>query len=143
MIEIKPLANDEFDVWLPLWKGYQVFYESVIPDDATASTWEKIHDADDPINAFGAYLDGKLVGIVHYIFHRNTWTVNDTCYLNDLFTDNEARGKGVGRALIEAVYAAAKEKECECVYWLTQDHNKTARLLYDNIAEYTGFVHYE
>ena len=85
---------------------------------------------------------GELLGLVHYIFHRNTWMVNDVCYLEDLFTAEQARGKGVGRALIEAVYARAAAAGGTRVYWLTHETNITAQALYDKVAEKPGFIQY-
>ncbi|MBT5186599.1 MAG: GNAT family N-acetyltransferase [Kordiimonadaceae bacterium] len=143
MIKISPLTFEEYEKWLPLWKGYQVFYEAEIPDEVTTENWKRFHNPEEPMHALGAYMDGELVGFVHYIFHRTCWSSANSCYLQDLFASPEIRGKGIGRALIEAVYAAAKEKDSESVYWITQEGNITARKLYDNIADLSGFVHYE
>ncbi|MBT5074400.1 MAG: GNAT family N-acetyltransferase [Kordiimonadaceae bacterium] len=143
MAEIKALNENEYDAWYPLWQGYLTFYEASLPDEIAVNNWQRFHDPDQPVFALGAYEDGKLIGFVHYIYHRTNWAINDTCYLQDLYADPTVRGSGVGRALIEAVYAAAKEAGSPDVYWITQDHNETARKLYDRIAGLSGFVHYE
>tara|TARA_R110002096_G_scaffold416576_3_gene619590 strand:- start:34916 stop:35359 length:444 start_codon:yes stop_codon:yes gene_type:complete len=143
MTEIRPIGEGEYDDWYPLWQGYLTFYEASLPDEIAENNWRRFHDENEPIVALGAYVDGKLVGFVHYIFHRTNWALNDTCYLQDLYADPSVRGMGVGRALIEAVYDAAKVHGSPDVYWITQDQNKTARQLYDRIADLSGFVHYE
>ena len=142
-ITIKPLTEDDFNIWLPLWKGYQVFYETDIPDDVTKITWSRFHEPSEPMFALGAYLGEKLVGIVHYIYHRSCWSSGNYCYLQDLFTDKATRGKGVGTALINAVHKCAAADGANRVYWLTQEDNKTARKLYDNVAINTGFIQYK
>lgn len=139
---IREIGVDERSAWEPLWQGYLAFYESSQAKDATDETWRRIHDKSEPMFALGAYVDGKLLGIVQYLFHRSFWTTGDYCYLQDLFVAKDTRGLGLGRALIEAVYAKAKEKGASRVHWLTQDHNATARLLYDNIADRSGFIQY-
>src|SRR5204863_9670110 len=113
-----------------------------LPAEITESTWSRFLDPDEPVNALVAELDGRLVGLVHYIWHRNTISIPLVCYLQDLFTAEEARGAGVGRALIEAVYAAARDAGVERVYWHTHETNATARALYDTLAEDSGFVVY-
>jgi GNAT superfamily N-acetyltransferase len=105
-------------------------------------TWSRFFDAYEPVHALIAESEGDLVGIVHYMFHRNTAMIAPTCYLQDLFTSKAARGRGVGRALIEAVYAKAREAGSPRVYWMTQEGNETARRLYDSIAERSGFIQY-
>lgn len=132
----------DFDAWLPLWLGYQRFYETDIADDETRETWRRFHDPAEPMHAAVAELDGRIAGIVHFIRHRSCWTRGDYMYLQDLFTDAAARGRGVGRALIEHVYEAARAQGCSRVHWLTQEGNATAQLLYDRIAQRSGFVQY-
>ena len=141
-IEIRPLRPDEREVWEPLWAGYLTFYETAVAPEVTDITWARLHDPAEPMFALGAYLDGRLVGIVHYLFHRSTWTVGEYCYLQDLFTVPEARGRGAGRALIEAVAERAKTAGASRVYWLTHESNTVARGLYDRVADRPGFIQY-
>lgn len=129
--------------WAVLWQGYLEFYG--VPDlapEITARTWQRFFDAAEPVHAMVAEEGGELLGLVHYVFHRNTWCLDDVCYLEDLFTTQAARGKGVGRGLIEAVYAKAQAKNATRVYWMTQNSNRTAQLLYDRLAEKTDFIQY-
>jgi GNAT superfamily N-acetyltransferase len=140
---IRTLTAADHAQWLALWRGYLAFYESDIPDAVTTLTWQRILDPEAPIHALcAATPDGNLLGIVHYLFHPVTWAAGPRCYLEDLFTAPEARGQGVGRALIEAVYAAADARGADQVYWLTQDFNATARRLYDQVATATPFIKY-
>ena len=139
---IREIGEHERSTWEPLWQGYLEFYKSSQAKDATDETWRRIHDAREPMFALGSCVDGKLLGIVHYLFHRSFWTTGDYCYLQDLFVAKETRGLGLGRALIEAVYAKAREQGASRVHWLTQEQNETARLLYDNIADRSGFIQY-
>ena len=141
-IAIRPLRSDERAEWEPLWKGYQTFYKVVIPDDATAILWKRLHDPNEPMGAFGADLDGRLRGIVHYVFHRSCWTIGDYCYLQDLFVAEEARNRGAGRALIAAVEAKARAAGASRVHWLTHETNADARALYDKLADRSGFIQY-
>lgn len=141
-IVIRPVGADERAAWEPLWNGYIAFYKATLADGASDVAWARFHDPKEPMHLLGAYVDGQLTGIVQYLFHRSTWTPGDYCYLQDLFVDDSARGLGLGRALIEAVYAAAKDKGASRVHWLTQNDNVQARLLYDQIADDSGFMQY-
>ena len=141
-VRIRPLEADDYDSWLPLWKGYLDFYEVSVPDEVTAETWRRLIDPKGPVYGLGAIVGGRLVGIVHYLFHPVTWAIADRCYLEDLFVSPEARGSGAGRALIEAVYRAADAAGADQVYWLTAQSNKTAQLLYDRIGQRTPFIKY-
>jgi GNAT superfamily N-acetyltransferase len=141
-IAVRPLRADEREAWEPLWSGYLGFYETVVRPEVTDMTWQRLHDPSEPMHVLGAFLDGRLVGIVHYLFHRSTWTLGDYCYLQDLFTAADARGLGAGRALIEAVYERAKAAGASRVYWLTHESNAIARSLYDTLADRPGFIQY-
>jgi GNAT superfamily N-acetyltransferase len=146
MFTVRPVAPDDFDQWKPLWIGYNAFYgregSTALPCEVTLQTWARFFDASEPVHALVADADGSLLGLVHYIFHRSTISIAPVCYLQDLFTIPAARGQGVGRALIEEVYRRALEAECPRVYWHTQQTNATARLLYDKVAEDSGFLVY-
>lgn len=145
-LTVRPVARADFDAWLPLWDGYNKFYgrfgPSALPVEITRMTWARFFDAYEPVHALVAESEGRLVGLVHYLFHRSTTLIEPNCYLQDLFTDEGTRGKGVGRALIEAVYERARVAGCSRVYWLTHETNATARKLYDQVAENTGFIVY-
>jgi GNAT superfamily N-acetyltransferase len=142
-VTVRNLATEDYDAWLPLWRGYQQFYEEEIPAETTRITWSRILDSTEAV--FGAIaLDGdRAVGIVHWLYHRSCWTVGNYAYLQDLFVIPDHRGSGVGRKLIEHVYAAARIGGCAKVYWLTHETNKNAMLLYDRVARRSGFVQYE
>ncbi|MFN4923166.1 N-acetyltransferase family protein [Bradyrhizobium sp.] len=143
---IRAIAHEDYDRWLPLWDGYNSFYgrsgPTALPPEVTATTWARFFDADEPMHALVAEQDGKLIGLVHYLFHRTTTTIAPICYLNDLFTSEAARGKGVGRALIEAVYTEARRAGSPRVYWQTHETNTTAQALYNKVAERSGFIVY-
>src|SRR3954447_3144146 len=141
-IAIRPLARSDRAQWEPLWQGYLAFYKTSVPDDVTGTTFARFFDESEPMHALVAERDGAIVAIVHYIFHRSTWTLGPYCYLQDLFTAEHARGHGIGRKLIEAVYARAREQGASRVYWLTQESNATARALYDKLADRSGFIQY-
>jgi GNAT superfamily N-acetyltransferase len=141
-IVIRPLALKDRAQWLPLWQGYLAFYKASVADEVTDVTFARFFDEAEPMRALIAVRDSEMVGIVHYIFHRSTWTEGPYCYLQDLFTAEHARGGGVGRKLIEAVYDRAREQGASRVYWLTQEGNATARALYDKLAERSGFIQY-
>jgi GNAT superfamily N-acetyltransferase len=143
---VRPVVRADFDQWLPLWDGYNAFYgrhgATALPREITQMTWTRFFDAYEPVHALVAERDGRLVGLVHYLFHRSTTMFGATCYLQDLFTDPALRGKGVGKALIERVYERAKTAGATRVYWHTHETNKTAMRLYDQVATHTGFVMY-
>jgi len=141
-IIIKPVGANERAAWEPLWNGYLAFYKATLAPGASDVAWARFHDPDEPMHLLGAYVDGRLTGIVHYLFHRSTWTPGNYCYLQDLFVDDSARGLGLGRALIEAVYEKAKAAGASRVHWLTQNGNAQARILYDQVADNPGFMQY-
>lgn len=139
---IRSAVPDDFGQWLPLWEGYNTFYQRKVPLEVTRMSWSRFFDAYEPMHAVVAERSGRLLGLVHYLFHRNTAMLAPTCYLQDLFTAAEARGQGTGRALIEAVYDRAQAAGSPRVYWMTQESNVTARRLYDKVAERSGFIQY-
>ena len=139
---IRPVRADERADWEPLWKGYLDFYKTSVPSEVYDTTWARLHDRNEPMWLLGAYVDGRLRGIVHYLYHRSCWTVGDYCYLQDLFVAEEARKRGLGRALIEAVYQEARAAGASRVHWLTHETNATARALYDTLADRPGFIQY-
>lgn len=142
-ITIRPIAPGDKPAWAVLWRAYLDFYETTLPDTVYDATFARLCSADHPEqNGLLAVVDGKPVGLVHYIFHPHNWKPEGTCYLQDLFADPAVRGTGAGRALIEAVYAKADARGVPSVYWLTQDFNRTARQLYDRIANLTPFIVY-
>ena len=140
--EIRPIRADERAEWESLWQNYQAFYKVMISDQTTAVTWARLHDPAEPMEVLGAYLDERLCGIVHYLFHRSCWTTGDYCYLQDLFVAEGARNLGVGRALILAVEDRARAAGASRIYWLTHETNADARVLYDRLAERSGFIQY-
>jgi GNAT superfamily N-acetyltransferase len=140
--DIRPVGEAERAAWEPLWKGYQTFYKVSLSDEVNTTTWQRLHDPAEPMGVLGAYLDGRLVGIAHWIEHRSCWSVGNYVYLQDLFVAPETRGHGVGRALIEAVCDLARGVGANRVHWLTQESNTDARALYDKVAERPGFIQY-
>lgn len=146
VLTIRDVRRDDYDRWLPLWHGYNAFYgradATALPREVTAATWARFFDNDEPVHALVADDGGELLGLAHYLFHRTTTAIGSLCYLNDLFTAEAARGRGVGRALIEAAYDAARIAGSPRVYWQTHESNATAQALYDKLAERSGFIVY-
>lgn len=140
---IRPLRPEDEAEWRRLWTGYLEYYKTSVPEEVYASTFARLI-GDDPqdFSGFIAEVDGKPMGITHYLFHRHCWKIENVCYLQDLYVDPAARGTGLGRKLIEAVYKAADEAGAPAVWWLTQDFNTTGRQLYDRIAKVTPFIRY-
>lgn len=141
-VVIRPVRPEDWDRWLPLWRGYYEFYKSNPSAEVTRTSWARFFDPDEPMHALVAERGDELIGLVHFIFHRNTWMLNPVCYLQDLFTAPSARGQGVGRKLIEAVYEEARKAGSPRVYWLTHETNAEAMQLYDRIADRSGFLQY-
>ena len=137
---------DDYDAWKPLWDGYNAFYgrsgATALPEAVTRTTWSRFHDDAEPMHACVAECGDELIGIVHYLFHRTTIHESPTCYLHDLFTAESSRGLGVGRALIEEVARAARAAGSGRLYWLTHETNTQAMVLYDQVAEKSGFLMY-
>jgi GNAT superfamily N-acetyltransferase len=141
-LTVRPVVSTDLAQWGELWEGYNAFYERTVPPEVTRTTWSRFFDASEPVHALVAEKDGRLVGLVHYLFHRSTSLIGPTCYLQDLFTTKAARGQGVGRALIESVYERARSAGSLRVYWQTHESNVTAMALYDKVAERSGFLVY-
>jgi GNAT superfamily N-acetyltransferase len=139
---VRPAKPADFNAWLPLWRGYQAFYKVDIAEAVTRETWRRFHDDAEPMHCTLAEAEDRVVGLVHFIEHRSCWTSGNYLYLQDLFTDAGARGRGVGRSLIEHVYAQARARGCARVHWLTHETNTTAMQLYDRIADKPDFVQY-
>lgn len=143
---VRPLAPEDYAAWRPLWDGYNAFYgrhgETALPEHITHVTWRRFFDPAEPVFALVADDEGTVVGLAHYLFHRSMTKIEPVCYLSDLFTNPELRGKGIGRALIEGVCAAAKAAGVPRVYWQTHETNAAGRLLYDKVARHHGFIVY-
>ena len=145
-IRVRPIDHADLTDWRPLWDGYNAFYgrtgPTALPEAVTATTWARFFDPAEPVHALVAERDGRIVGMVHYLFHRSTTAIGLNCYLQDLFTDPDARGGGIGRALIFAVYDAARAAGSPRVYWQTHETNRVAMRLYDQVAVKSGFLVY-
>lgn len=145
-VHVREVRRDDYEAWFPLWDGYNAFYgrsgPTALDPEITRMTWSRFFDAYEPVYALVAELDGRLVGLAHYLLHRSTTAIQPVCYLQDLFTSQGARGHGVGRALIEAVSTAAQRVGCDKTYWQTHETNALARALYDRVAENSGFIVY-
>jgi GNAT superfamily N-acetyltransferase len=145
-ILIRSVQQNDFAAWKSLWDSYNAFYgrkeETALPGAVTNMTWSRFFDGYEPVHGLVAEHSGKLLGLAHFLFHRSTIAIEPTCYLQDLFTIEAARGKGVGRALIEELYRRAEDAGSSRVYWQTHETNTTAMKLYDKVAERSGFIVY-
>lgn len=141
-MDITGLIPQDRPKWAELWRTYLLFYDTTLPDEVYDHAWRRMQDGM-VLQGLAARVDGQIVGITHFLFHESAWTTTPVCYLQDLFVQSAARGQGIGRALIEAVAAHARKRDSARLYWLTQDHNTAARLLYDRIAKHSGFIRYE
>ncbi len=139
---IRKLTENDFAQWKALWIGYLDFYVSEVTDEVTQTTFKRLLAEDEPMHCLVAEHQGALVGLVHFICHRSTWTTGDYCYLQDLFVSASGRKQGTGRALIAAVSTAAAALNCSKVYWMTRENNYRARALYDQVATKTDFIQY-
>ena len=143
---VRPVKPNDLYEWQPLWEGYNAFYgrsdATALPEQITAETWSRFFNPDEPVFGLVAAVDGKLVGLAHYLYHRSTTRLEPTCYLQDLFTAETERGRGVGRLLIEAVYESARAAGVKRVYWQTHESNVIGRLLYEKLARHAGFIVY-
>jgi GNAT superfamily N-acetyltransferase len=145
-ITVRAIRRQDYAGWRPLWDGYNTFYgrtgSTALPEQITESTWERFFSAAEPVHALVAEMDDCIVGITHFLFHRSTTRLHDVCYLQDLFTVQQFRGRGIGRLLIQAVYEAARAAGSSRVYWTTQTTNLAGRALYDKVAQHLGFIVY-
>jgi len=145
-LTVRDVTRDDFAQWHVLWEGYNRFYgrsgPTALPDEIVKMTWSRFFDAYEPVHAIVAEKDRQLLGLAHYLFHRSTIMIEPNCYLQDLFTVESARGRGIGRALIEGVYERARLAGTCRVYWQTHETNLTAMRLYNKVAERSGFVVY-
>ena len=145
-VHVRPIAAADFDAWKPLWDGYNAFYErhgpTALPDEVTLATWSRLLDVAEPVHGLLADRGGRVLGLAHYLFHRSTSQLGPSCYLQDLYTAEDARGQGVGQALIEAVADRARSAGAERLYWQTRETNEVAMRLYDRVAERSGFIVY-
>jgi GNAT superfamily N-acetyltransferase len=139
---VRAIARSDREQWAPLWRAYLDFYRTPESAEVTDATWSRIFDPLEPVHGLVAARGDALIGFAHFLFQRSTWLVNARCYLQDLYVSPMERSGGVGRALIGAVAAAAREAGAANVYWNTHETNATARRLYDAIAERTGFIQY-
>ena len=141
-VTLRPVGANDHAAWLALWQAYLRFYQTELPDEVSLSTWQRLLDPSEPTNSALAWVDGKAVGMVNFIYHRSNWSIENSCYLQDLYVDGTQRGLGIGRQLIEHVYAAAKADGCIKVHWLTHETNATAISLYEQVAERPGFIQF-
>jgi GNAT superfamily N-acetyltransferase len=144
MVTVRPLEQTDHADWRRLWTAYLEFYKTKVSEEVYATTWKRLFiPGEFEPKGLIALLDGKPVGLTHYLYHRTCWSLVNNCYLQDLFADPEMRSKGVGRALIAAVHEAAGKLGVTNVYWMTHETNTTARKLYDSVARRTGFIEYD
>jgi GNAT superfamily N-acetyltransferase len=145
-VTIRSIVDADFGRWLPLWDGYNRFYgrsgATALPEAVTRTTWSRFLDVAAPVHALVAESQGALLGLAHYLFHRSTTRIEPTCYLQDLYVDDGARGLGIGASLIAAAHARARAQGAARLYWQTHETNAVARALYDKVAQRTGFVVY-
>lgn len=145
-IVIRTVEQKDFEAWQELWEGYNAFYgrkgKTALPTEIVETTWSRFFDSYEPLHAFVAEETGSLIGLVHFLYHRNMISISPSCYLQDLFTVETSRGKGIGRKLIQAVSEHAQAAGSSRVYWHTQETNETAIKLYDQVAERSGFIVY-
>ncbi len=143
---VRAIEPGDLAAWQPLWDGYNAFYgrqgATALAPQVSQATWARFFDPQEPVFALGAQSQGRLVGLVHYLYHRSTTRIEPTCYLQDLFTDPGQRGRGVGRALIERVVGEARAAGIRRVYWQTHESNAAGRRLYDSLAQNLGFIVY-
>ncbi|WP_165672435.1 GNAT family N-acetyltransferase [Metapseudomonas otitidis] len=142
VVAVRPVTDADFEQWQTYWGQYQAFYKVELGPEITRLTWARFFDASEPVECAVAVEGERVLGFVHYVFHRSTWGQNDFCYLEDLFVSPEARGRMIGKQLIEHVQHQARARHCDRLYWHTQETNHTAQRLYDWIAEKPGVIEY-
>ena len=140
-MRVAALHPDDRTSWQALARGYKEFYKTATSDEEFEAAWKRLL-RQDGVFGLGAKIDGRLVGIAHFLFHTSVWA-DKACYLQDLFTEREMRRRGVARALIEAVAQAARQQGAKRYYWLTHESNAVARALYDRVGKYNGFIRYD
>ena len=141
-VTLRPVTAQDHAAWHALWQAYLHFYETELAAEVSLNTWQRLLDPSEPTHSALAWVDGKAVGMVNFIYHRSNWSIENACYLQDLYVDSTQRGLGIGRQLIEHVYAAAKADNCIKVHWLTHETNATAISLYQQVAERSGFIQF-
>lgn len=145
-VGVRPVAEGDYREWRALWDGYNAFYgrsgTTALPEDIVQTTWARFFASDEPVHGLVATMAGRIAGLAHYLFHRSTILREPTCYMQDLFTADSCRGRGIGRALIARVCADAARAGCSRVYWHTHESNLAAMRLYDAVAEKSGFIVY-
>ncbi len=142
-LTVRPVAASDESQWRDLWQAYLAFYETELPETTYRDTFRRLIAGDAGMYGLLAVSDGAALGLVHYLYHQNFWKPAPICYLQDLFTTPAARGKGVARTLMQAVFAAAAKSGSPDVYWLTAETNYAGRLLYDQLGAKTPFIVYE
>ncbi len=142
---VTEIRAEDHDRWVELWTSYLKFYKASLPPETFDSTWQRLISKSGTLRGVGVREtdSGPLLGITHYLLHETAWTPKQMCYMQDLFVDPSFRGKGLARKLIEAVAKTAKDLDCYRCYWLTQDTNTQARLLYDKLGRFNGFLRYD
>lgn len=141
-MQLRKIVEQDYEGWLQLWHGYQEFYKVNLSPEFSQLTFSRLLNENEEMGCFVIEQEQELIGLVHYIFHRSTWTEGNYCYLQDLFVKKDSRSKGLGKQLVEAVYTEAEKQNCSRVYWLTHETNYQARILYDQLADNTGFIQY-
>lgn len=142
-VTIESAEQKDYASWLPLWINYQTFYQTIISDEVTKLTWERFLTPSEPVYCAVAKYNGKIVGLVHYLFHRSTWAESNYCYLEDLFVSEDVRGQHIGKQLIEYVQQQAKKHHTSRLYWHTHETNLRGQRLYDWVAKKSGMIEYQ
>ncbi|MDM2842146.1 GNAT family N-acetyltransferase [Citrobacter sp. Cpo090] len=141
-VTIESAEQKDYASWLPLWINYQTFYQTIISDEVTRLTWERFLTPSEPVYCAVAKYNGKIVGLVHYLFHRSTWAESNYCYLEDLFVSEDVRGQHIGKQLIEYVQQQAQKHHASRLYWHTHETNIRGQRLYDWVAKKSGMIEY-